>query len=166
MKWFVISLVGLIAWNPSYSEEKPATKFDPSQLIGNWKVESGIVDGKKIEQKEIGKVLTFSKDAISFRSPQGVVTSSKEGIAFTVTDTSYAIKYKLDSNKDPIGISLVGDTGFTSTVFTSTFKAEGILEISGDEMKLVYSASVEKRPTRFESAKESKVFYFVLKKAK
>ena len=49
-------------------------------------------------------------------------------------------------------------------------KAEGILSLNGDELKLCYvdisAKDPGKRPAKFESTKDNKAFYFVFKRAK
>ncbi len=44
--------------------------------------------------------------------------------------------------------------------------SEGIIEVKGDEIKLCYAMPMEKRPTKFESPKDSKILYFTMKKVK
>jgi uncharacterized protein (TIGR03067 family) len=51
-------------------------------------------------------------------------------------------------------------------------KAEGIVSLDGDTLKLAYTTTIAgsgfdgKRPTKFETTKDSKSLYFVLKKDK
>ena len=49
-------------------------------------------------------------------------------------------------------------------------KAEGIVSLNGDELKVCYVETspkdAAKRPAKFESTKENKAFYFVFKRAK
>jgi uncharacterized protein (TIGR03067 family) len=50
------------------------------------------------------------------------------------------------------------------------FKAEGIIALDGDTLKLAYSTNIPgfdgKRPEKFESTKDNKAFLFLMKKAK
>ena len=45
-------------------------------------------------------------------------------------------------------------------------KAKGIVTVDGDTLKLAYHPMGGDRPTKFESAKDSGVFYFTLTKMK
>ena len=115
------------------------------KLDGTWKVISGEKFGAKSDPKAIQGDVTISKDTITIKGP----------------DMTHVMTFKLDTKASPIAITMTGKEGPAKD-----FTAEGIIEIKGDEMKLCYAMPMEKRPTKFESPNDSKVLYFVLKRAK
>jgi len=81
---------------------------------------------------------------------------------FTISggDIKFVMGYKLDTKATPIEIDmeiLEGPDG------TKGAKAQGIIEVKGDTLKLAYTMDKDKRPKNFEG-KEG--FYFELKKEK
>ena len=78
---------------------------------------------------------------------------------------THVMGYTVDGAKSPVSIDMIGKEGPAKDL-----KAEGIIEIKGEEIHLAYVALIPgmevKRPTKMESTKENKALYFVLKKAK
>ena len=60
--------------------------------------------------------------------------------------------------------------GVPKTATAKDIKAEGIIELKGEELLLAYVAKIpgqeSKRPTKFESTKENMALSFVMTKAK
>lgn len=147
MKLFVaaVSLVLFVGF--AVAEEKK--KFDPVSIQGKWKLTEGTNLGKKVTEASLKAEVTITKDTITIKAP----------------DETHVMAFKLDTTKTPIEINMEGKEGPAKG---ST--GEGIIEIDGDTMKLAYSTSFPgfdgKRPTKFESTKEGKSFFFTLKKEK
>jgi len=147
MKLFVAAISLVIFAGFAVAEEKK--KFDPASIQGKWIFTGGTKLGTKVEEASLKAEVTITKDTIMIKSP----------------DETHVMAFKLDTTKSPIEINLEGKKGPAEGA-----TAEGIIEIDGDTLKLAYSTSFAgfdgKRPTKFESTKEGKSFYFMLKKAK
>jgi len=128
-------------------KDKDDGKLDPAKLIGTWTYVSGEEDGKK-------------KTADDLKG--GTVEITKETITLKSADATYVIKYTLDTKKTPAHISLEitkGPQGEGS-------KAEGIIELKGDELKLCYPPMGGDAPKEFSAKEGSKLHLFVLKPKK
>jgi uncharacterized protein (TIGR03067 family) len=146
MKFFA-SLFALVAVaGLSVAEEK---KFDVEKLVGKWKFTEGTKAGTKVDAKNLESEVTFTKDTVTIKD----------------TTETHVMKFKIDASKSPIQIDMEGDEGPAKG-----FKAEGIISLDGDTLKLAYSTNIPgfdgKRPEKFESTKDNKAFLFVMKKAK
>jgi uncharacterized protein (TIGR03067 family) len=142
---FCLSVAMIVVCN-SVADEKEA-KFDAAKLEGKWKITSGTKLGEKSDEKATAGMIVFKKDKIEILEGEQV---------------AFVISYKLDTKATPIGIDmkiLEGPAGKDS-------ETEGIIELKGDELKLCYGMPGEKRPTKFESPKDGKLLYFVMKKDK
>jgi uncharacterized protein (TIGR03067 family) len=127
--------------------DKDEAKLDPAKLVGTWAYASGEVDGKKksADDLKMGTV-EITKDTLTLKSPDG----------------TYVIKYTLDTTKSPARISMEitkGPQGEGS-------KAEGIIELKGDELRLCYPAMGGEAPKEFSAKEGSKLHLFVLKPKK
>ena len=128
------------------AEEK---KFDAAKLEGKWKITEGTKSGTKVEEANLKGEVIITKDSVTIKSP----------------DMTHVMSYKLDTSKSPVQIDLEGKEGPAAGS-----KAEGIISLDGDTIKFAYTTNIPgfdgKRPEKFESPKDSKVFYFVMKKEK
>jgi uncharacterized protein (TIGR03067 family) len=113
-------------------------------IEGKYTLESGKKAGAAIDEKAKKAEYTISKDAITISSPEG----------------KFVIKYKLDATATPNKIDLEITEGPEGAKGS---KAEGIVELKGDVLKLAYNHEKGKRPTDY-SGKEGHAFE--LKKAK
>ena len=129
---------------PVLGEEKKA-EFDASKFEGKWKMTAGEKFGDKVDAKAM----------------EGEVTINKDTIIIKGNDMTHMMKYKLDTKASPVAISMEGTEGPAKG-----FKAEGIVEVKGDELKLCYAMPDEKRPTSFGTKKGDKNLYFVMKRVK
>jgi len=132
---------------PLTAADKDEAKFDPAKLVGTWTYVSAVEDGKKktADDLKMGTV-EITKDTITLKGP----------------DASYVIKYTLDTKKTPVHVSMEitkGPQGEGS-------KAEGILELKGDELKLCYPPMDGDTPKDFDAKEGSKLHSFVLKMKK
>lgn len=146
MKLFA-TLFALIAVSGfAVGEEK---KFDAEKLVGKWKFTEGTKGGEKVDAKNLESEVTITKDTVTIKDA-------------TMT---HVMKYKVDASKSPIQIDFEGEEGPAKG-----FKAEGIIALDGETLKLAYSTNIPgfdgKRPEKFESNKDNKAFLFVMKKAK
>lgn len=147
MKMFATLIAVLAVTGLNLGEEKP--KFDAEKLVGKWKFTEGTKSGEKVEAKSLESAVTFTKETVTIEGG----------------GEKHVMKYKIDSTKSPMQIDMEGEEGPAKG-----FKAEGIISLDGDTMKLAYSTNIPgfdgKRPEKFESTKDGKSFLFVLKKAK
>ena len=147
MKLFVAALSFVVFAGFGLAEEKK--KFDPASIQGKWKFTEGTKFGTKVDEQNLKSDVTITKDTITIKA----------------ADETHVMSFKLDATKSPIEINLEGKEGASKGA-----TAEGIIEVDGDTLKLAYSTSIAgfdgKRPTKFESTKDGKSFFFVLKKAK
>jgi uncharacterized protein (TIGR03067 family) len=120
-------------------------KFDAKELQGKWKITAGTKFGDKLEGKSLEGEITIDGDKITIKSP----------------DITHVMSFKIDAAKSPVAIDMTGLEGPAKDA-----KAEGIIKVEKGEVTLAYSFPGEKRPEKFESAKESKVFLFTLKPIK
>lgn len=146
MKLFA-TLFALVAVSSlAFGEEK---KFDVEKLVGKWKFTEGTKAGEKVDAKNLEAEVTITKDTLTIKDPS----------------MTHVMKFKIDASKSPIQIDFDGEEGPAKG-----FKAEGIIALEGDTLKLAYSTNIPgfdgKRPTKFESTKDNKAFLFVMKKAK
>ena len=124
-------------------------KFDAKKLEGKWAISAGWKEGAKLDAKNVEGEITITKDTITIKA----------------ADMTHVMGYTVDGTKSPVTIDMVGKEGPAKDL-----KAEGIIEVKGEEVHLAYVAQIPgmegKRPTKMESTKENKAFYFVMKKAK
>src|ERR1043165_9634659 len=98
---------------------KGGDKFDPAKLVGTWKYVSGIKDGAMI-------------DADHFKEQEVII--AKEKLTLKGPEGTFVIKYELDTKKSPIAVKME----ITESPFGACMKADGILELKGDELRLCY----------------------------
>lgn len=131
----------------AFGEEK--AKFDAAKLVGKWKFTEGTKAGDKVEAKNLESDVTFTKDSVTIEGG----------------GEKHVMKFKIDASKSPVQIDFEGEEGPAKG-----FKAEGIIALDGDTLKLAYSTNIPgfdgKRPEKFESTKDNKSFLFLMKKAK
>jgi uncharacterized protein (TIGR03067 family) len=120
-------------------------KADAPKLEGKYTLVSGKRDGR---------------DGIDEMSKKAEYIIGKETITIKGGDAQFVIKYKLDPKATPTAIDLEITEGPEGAKGS---KAEGIVELKGDELKLAYTMEAGKRPKDF-SGKEGHSFVF--KKAK
>jgi uncharacterized protein (TIGR03067 family) len=142
------TLFALVAVTGLVSAEEKA-KFDASKLVGKWKLTEGTKSGMKVDEKNLAGEVTIDKDAITIQGG----------------DMKHVMAYKIDATKSPVEITMEGKEGPSTGS-----KADGIIALDGDTLKLAYTTNIPgfdgKRPTKFESTKDDKAFYFVMKRVK
>ena len=139
--------VAVFVLAPLAAADKDDAKLDPAKLVGTWTYVSGEEDGKKktADDLKMGTV-EITKDTIMLKSP----------------DATYVIKYTLDTKKSPVRVSMEitkGPQGEGS-------KAEGIIELKDDQLKLCYAPMGGEAPKEFSAKEGSKLHLFVLKPKK
>lgn len=149
MKLFAAALAVCFCAGFGVSEEKEKKKFDPASIVGKWKTTEGMKNGEKVSDDNLKGEVTIAKDTITIKG----------------NDETHVMEYKIDATKSPMEINMKGKDGPAKD-----FTAEGIIEVDGETIKLAYTTNIPgfdgKRPTKFEAPKDSKAFYFVMKKAK
>jgi uncharacterized protein (TIGR03067 family) len=120
-------------------------KFDPAKLVGEWKFVAGNKSGEKMSEDTLKKMTcALTKDSFILGNEGG----------------KFVMKYELDTKKTPVGIKIEiteGPIGVGS-------KAEGIIELKGDTLKLCYAAMGGDAPKTFEAKKDTDVHLFELKR--
>jgi uncharacterized protein (TIGR03067 family) len=122
-------------------------ELDPAKLVGTWAYVSGERDGQKVPEDNLKK---------------GTVEITKETITLKSDEASYVIKYTLDTKKSPCRISLE----ITKGPMGEGAKAEGIIALNGDELKLCYQPMGGDAPKEFSAKEKSGMHLFVLKRKK
>jgi uncharacterized protein (TIGR03067 family) len=124
-------------------------KFDAKKLEGKWTYVSGKKAGENSAKESLMGTVEITKDKFNIPGPEM---------------KTMPVGYKLDAKESPAKIDLeILDGMFKGG------KAEGIIEVKDDELKLCYvmvMGADAKRPTKFESTKDNGAFYFVLKRMK
>jgi uncharacterized protein (TIGR03067 family) len=121
-------------------------KFDAGKLVGTWNYVSGEKAGEKLDADHFkGQTVVVTKETITLKSEMG----------------SFVIKYELDAKKTPVAAKLE----ITDGPFAKGEKADAIIELSGDELKICYVPGGP-TPTKFDAGKDSKAHLFVLKRSK
>jgi uncharacterized protein (TIGR03067 family) len=134
------------AFVPLGAQDRQPAKLDPDKLVGKWNYVSGVKDGAKVDADNLKKqTVTFTKDKITLKG-----------------DDTFVMKYDLDTAKKPVGIKLE----MLESPFGPGAKAAGIIELTGDDMRLCYAPMGEDAPKTFDAKEGSKVHLFVLKRAK
>lgn len=133
----------LLAAVPVLAEDKKEEKFDAAKLVGTYTYVSGVKNGEKANADNLKEKVVFEKDKLTLEGPM-----------------KFVMKYELDTSKSPVQIKLE----ITESPFGAGAKAEGIVELKGDELKFAYTP-MGKAPEKFESKADSMVHFFVLKKA-
>ena len=131
---------------PNAAAEEKA-RLDPAKLVGTWNYVSGEEDGKKADLERLKK---------------GTVEITKDTITLKSDEATFVIKYSLDTDKSPCRISMEitkGPQGEGS-------KAQGIIALKGDELKLCYPAMGGEAPKEFSAKEGSRLHLFVLKRKK
>jgi uncharacterized protein (TIGR03067 family) len=119
-------------------------KADVPKLEGKYQLVAGKKNGMAIDDESKKAAYTFTADRIRIEGG----------------DVKFVMGYTLDATVKPVKIDmeiLEGPEG------TKGAKAQGIVEVTGDTVKIAYSVEKDKRPENFEG-KDG--FYFELKKAK
>jgi uncharacterized protein (TIGR03067 family) len=141
----ILTLAGLTlsarADDPPTSDELTA-----KQLVGLYAITNGEKYGTTVPEDEIrDSIVRFTEDRVV------VVDRDKKEI--------YGATYKLHANHKPAKISLVSKLASQEDA-----KAEGLIELKGDMVKLIYALPGGEVPTDFKT--KDKQLMFVLKKAK
>ncbi len=100
-------------------KDKAETKFDPAKLVGTWNYVSGEKDGTKVPEDNLKK---------------GTVEITKDTLTLKSDEATFVMKYTLDTKKSPVQISLE----ITKAPMGEGSKADGIIELKGDDLKLCY----------------------------
>jgi uncharacterized protein (TIGR03067 family) len=137
--------LGLLGWVGLACEaQDKEKKGEAPKLEGKWTLVSGKVNGTAIGDEAKKGEYTFTADKLTIKGM---------GVTFVMS-------YKLDAKANPVGIDmeiLEGPEGSKGS------KAQGIVELKDDVLKLAYTMDKDKRPADFKGEKGN---VFELKKAK
>jgi uncharacterized protein (TIGR03067 family) len=134
----VLGLLGLLG-PAAEGQDKKAPKLE-----GKYTLVSGKRNGAAIDDESKKAAYSFTADKVTIKGGE----------------VMFVMSYKIDPKTDPMNIDmeiLEGPEG------TKGSKAQGIIEVKDDTVKLAYSVEKDKRPKDFKGEKD---FYFELKKAK
>ena len=124
-----------------------SAKKDMDKLQGYWRVSNVAQVGTLGPDKDVRNLrLVFTEKILSFE---------------WVGKATYDAKYRLDPTKKPKTIDITFITGPDEG---KTFR--GIYELEGKTLKLCYSRSESKRPTKLSSKPEAECLLLVLKQTK
>jgi uncharacterized protein (TIGR03067 family) len=136
----VFLVVGLFFTSTTIHADDDSDKALKS-LQGKWKTVSIVANGEAVPEERVAKTTVTIKDK------ELVLSVTPDQVA-TIT---------LDPTQKPTWIDVTNHM---------KEKLLGIYELSGETLKICLAAPGEKRPTRFESTKEGKTAYLVLKREK
>lgn len=139
-----LGLVGCLGLATRAQEKKDENKADAPKLEGMYTLVGGKKNGTPIDDEAKKSKFTFTSDKITI-----------DGMGL-----KFEIAYKLDAKATPVAIDMEITSGPEGTKGS---KAQGIVELKGDALKLAYSLDKDKRPKAFDG-KEG--FLFEFKKAK
>ena len=127
------------------AQEKKEGGFDAAKMVGTWSYVSGEKNGQKLAKDHFkdGKVI-ITRDTITLEGEQG----------------KFVIKYTLDAAKKPATLSMEITEGSQGV----GAKANGIVEVKGDELKLCYALEGGDAPRDFTAKEDSNRHLFVLKR--
>ncbi|MFO0970594.1 MAG: hypothetical protein U0793_34045 [Gemmataceae bacterium] len=89
------------------------------------------------------------------------MTIDAESFVLKSDEAEFVMKYTIDAKKDPVQISFE----ITKSLFGPA-KANGIIQVSGDEFKLCYAVEGGKAPAKFETKAASGNRLLVMKRVK
>ena len=121
-----------------------AAQNDAPKLEGKYTLVAGKVKGKDVSDDWKKAEYTFAADQVTIKGKQ----------------LTFVMGYKIDPSAEPMTIDMAVADGPEATKGT---RAQGIIEVKGDTVKLAYSTEKDTRPKDFKGEKD---FYFELKKAK
>ncbi|MEM9410937.1 MAG: TIGR03067 domain-containing protein [Planctomycetota bacterium] len=125
------------------NDGKLPEKGKAEELLGSWKVESGMRGGSKVASDRLPTIKITKKD---FTIPSG------EG------GEPFVMSYKLDMEAKPITVDFNIESGPVPSG-----EAKGIIKMKNGKMILCYKPMGE-RPEKFESTEENGCFLFEMKK--
>ena len=131
----------MIAWIKNGGKEP--RKLKAEDFFGNWKLESGMRGGSKIDSAKLTSI-KISKEEFTIPSPEG----------------EFVMAYKLKMDSDPIEVDFDIKKGPAPEG-----KAKGIIKMEDDKMTLCYHPKGGDRPKKFSCTEENGNFMFVMKKA-
>ena len=123
--------------------KKPEKKLTKKDLFGNWKVNTGMRSGSKVDS---ARLPTIKIDDKVFTIPGG-------------PGQEFVMSYKLDPDAKPIKVDFKIESGPVPEG-----KAKGIIKFEDGEMTLCYEPTGGDRPEKFESTEENGCFLFKMKK--
>jgi uncharacterized protein (TIGR03067 family) len=141
----ILSFVALLLALPvALADDK---KGDASKLLGDYTVVSGKRDGKDLPKKD------FENSTVHVEKNK-IYGHDKEKKEF------FGATYTLDTSSKPWKISMV------STSPKKGEKAEGVIEVDGDKVRLAYALPGGKTPTSFEAGEKQQSFVLMRVKGK
>ena len=121
-----------------------AAGLDSEKLVGTWTYVSGQKNGEKIDPDRFkGQTVAIAKEKFTLKG-----------------EATFVMSYKLDAKQSPARVSFT----MTESPFGAGATAEGIIELSGDELKVCYADTGE-APKKFEAPAGSNHRLFVLKRS-
>jgi len=160
MKYLAVLTLAIlgIMMSQSKAQEKPNTeiksndKADVNQLLGTYKIIAGERNGKKVEADHL-------KD-VTVRIEEKVITTFD-----TDKKEFYAATYEIDTKQKPWKVlmtaTIVPVEGKGTKVDGKGTTAEGLIEISGESVKLIYSLPEGKAPTEFKTGDKQQMFVLI-----
>ena len=137
-----LALGGLI-WSQAAAADETA---DPAKLIGAYQIVSGSRDGQELGKDRL--------QDMSMRIAANAITTFDKD-----KKEVYAATYDIDSSRQPWRISM---TAKVTPANGTGAKSSGLIEMTGDTVKLIYALPGGAVPTDFKTGEKQQMF--VLKK--
>ena len=135
-KTLALAVCGLLALS-LHAEEKGG-KLDAKSLEGTYTITKGEHDGKALPPDHFkGSVVTFTKSKI-----YGTDKNTKE---------FFSTEYTLDTSSSPAMIKMKGTA-------PKKDNADGVIEMSGDTIRICYALPGGETPTKFEAGVKQNCF--------
>ena len=129
-----------------FADDKKDGKFDPSKMVGEWRLVAGVRSGEKVDGDHLKDKVKVTKETIILEGEQG----------------KFVMAYTLNPAVDPVTIDLEIKEGPVPEG-----KFIGIISVNDDEMRICYiPAASAMRPVKYESTKENGAFFWTLKRTK
>lgn len=134
--------------------KRPSNLQDPdpavvAQLVGDYRITAGERNGKKIDADRLADVTVKIEKRV-------ITTFDKDKKEF------YGASFELDTSKKPWKIVMTATVVPVAEKGDKTdgkgSKAEGLIEISGDTVKLIYALPEGKAPTEFKTGEKQQMF--------
>jgi uncharacterized protein (TIGR03067 family) len=137
----VLAGFGLL-WFQARAEDPKKENADAAKLVGAYEAVAGERGGQKISADRL-------KDIMVRIAVNAITTFDKD------EKKVYAATYELDTSRQPWRITM---TATLTPVNGKGAKAEGLIKVDGDSVKLIYALPGGKAPTDFKTGEKQQMF--------
>ncbi len=160
MRFFAVATAFMLAMaNSQIRGQEPARResskdetAEVAKLVGTYRITTGERNGKKIDADKLADVTVRIEKKV-------ITTFDKDKKEF------YAAAYELDTKQKPWKIMMTATIVPVADKNAKTDgkgnKAEGLIEISGETVKLIYSLPEGNAPTEFKAGEKQQMFVLI-----